>query len=182
MFVAVLLQAHEGGQVQTIARTFGVDWPHLTAQIISFSIVCALLFWFAYRPILNMLDERRRQIAQGLANADKIKAELAQTEAQRQEVLRKASGEAAAIIEEAHTAADRLKARETQQAIATAAQIVAKAREVAAQEHVRMLSELKREIGHLVIEATSAFAGKVLTPEDERRLAEQTLDRMAKAA
>ena len=46
-----------------IARTFGVDWPHLVAQIISFSIVCALLYQFAYRRILAMLEQRRQKIA-----------------------------------------------------------------------------------------------------------------------
>ena len=77
-----------GGQVEQIARTFGVDWPHLIAQIVSFGIVCALLYWLAYKPVLR--DARgsgAQQIAQGLANAEKIKAELAAIEAQRQEVL-----------------------------------------------------------------------------------------------
>ena len=37
------------GQVAQIARTFGVDWTHLGAQIISFGIVCAVLYKFAYR-------------------------------------------------------------------------------------------------------------------------------------
>ena len=74
------------GRSKQIARTFGVDWPHLIAQIISFCIVCALLYRFAYRPVLAMLEERRKRIAEGLANAEKIKAELAQTEAKRQEM------------------------------------------------------------------------------------------------
>ena len=60
------------GQVARIARTFGVDWVHLGAQIISFCLVCLLLYLFAYKQILAMLEERRRQIAQGLANAEKI--------------------------------------------------------------------------------------------------------------
>ena len=77
-------------QVEQIARTFGVDWPHLIAQTVSFSIVCALLYWLAYRPILTMLAARREQIATGLANAAKIKAELDKTEAQRQAVLAQA--------------------------------------------------------------------------------------------
>ena len=72
-----------------------MDWPHLIAQIISFSIVCALLYKFAYRRVLAMLEERRQQIAQGLANAEKIKAELARTEAQRQEVMAQANAQAA---------------------------------------------------------------------------------------
>ncbi len=54
-----------GGQVAQIARTFGVDWTHLGAQIISFGIVCAVLYKFAYRRVLAMLEERRQQIAQG---------------------------------------------------------------------------------------------------------------------
>src|SRR5215813_15573992 len=40
----LLAEAEGGGQIQQIARTFGVDWPHLIAQMISFSIVCALLY------------------------------------------------------------------------------------------------------------------------------------------
>ena len=77
MNVLLLLLARRrssrSGRVEQIARTFGVDWPQLIAQIISFCIVCLLLYRFAYRPVLTMLDERRQQIAQGLANAEKIK-------------------------------------------------------------------------------------------------------------
>lgn len=78
--LAMLTELQGGGQVEKITTTFGVDWPHLLAQIVSFSIVCALLYRFAYRPILKMLEERRRQIAQGIANTEKIKSELAKTE------------------------------------------------------------------------------------------------------
>ena len=85
------------GQVRQIARTFGVDWPHLGAQIISFSIVCAVLHKFAYRRILAMLEQRREQIALGIANAEKIKAELDKTETQRQEVMAQAHAQGGQI-------------------------------------------------------------------------------------
>src|SRR5215472_13139333 len=96
----LLAQTDAGGPVQEIARTFGVDWAHLGAQIVSFGIVCALLYKFAYRRVLQMLEERRQQIAEGLANAEKIKAELARTEAQRQEVMNQANAQATKLIEE----------------------------------------------------------------------------------
>ena len=167
------------GRSREIARTFGVDWTHLGAQIISFGIVCAVLYKFAYRRILAMLEERRQQIALGLANAEKIKAELDRTEAQRQEVMAQAYAQAAKVIEEARAAAARVLEQETQKAIAAAEQIMIKAHEAAAQDHDRMLAELKREVGRLVVQATATVTGKILTPEDQRRLAEETAKQVA---
>jgi len=176
--IALLLQPSEGGQVEAIARTFGVDWPHLTAQIISFSIVCALLYWLAYQPVLRMLEVRRQQIAQGQANTEKINAALANIEVQRQGVIADARVEANRFIADARDAAKRLQERETQRATASAEQIVAKAHETARQEHALMLTDLKREVGRLVLQTTGAVIGKVLTPDDQRILAEDTAIRL----
>jgi F-type H+-transporting ATPase subunit b len=167
-------EAQSGGQIEQIARTFGVDWSHLIAQIISFSLVCVLLYLFAYKPVLKMLTERRQLIAQGLANTEKIKAELAKTEAQREEVIAQANVQASQFIEEARAAAARLREQETQKAIAAAEQIIVRAREAAAADHSRMLAQLKREVGQLVVRTTAAITGKILTTEDQRRLAEET--------
>ena len=175
LLAAQVAQGESSGRVEQIATTFGVDWPHLLAQVVSFCIVCFVLYRFAYRPILKMLEARRQQIAQGLANAEQIKAELAQTEAQRQEVMAQANAQATKFIEEARAAASRLQEQEAQKAIAVAEQIVAKARETAAQDYARMLAELKKEVGRLVVQTTAAVAGKILTPEDQRRLAEETI-------
>ncbi len=155
-------------------RTFGVDWPHFIAQVISFCIVAFLLHRFAYKPILKVLEDRRQRIAEGLANAEKIKQELAKTDAARQEVMNQANEKANQLIEEARAAAARVQERETQKAIAAAEQIIARAREAAAQDHARMLAELKREVGRLVVQTTATVTGKVLTPEDHRRLSEET--------
>ena len=177
--LVLLAEAESGGQVEQIARTFGVDWSHLVAQIISFSIVCLLLHRFAYKPILKMLEERRQQIAAGIADSEKIKAELAQTETQRRETMLKADAQSTKLIEEAHAAAARVKEQETQKAIAVAEQIIIKSREAAMQEHARMLTELKLEVGRLVVQATAKITGKVLTADDQRRLAEETSRRLA---
>jgi len=172
--LALLLAPDSGGQIGEIARTFGVDWPHLIAQMVSFGIVCILLYLFAYKRVLTMLEQRREQIAQGLANTEKIKAELAKTEAQRQQLIAQASAQANKLIEEARAAAARVQQQETQKAIVAAEQIISKSREAATQEYARMLAELKRDVGHLVVQTTAAVAGKILTDEDHRRLAEET--------
>jgi F-type H+-transporting ATPase subunit b len=176
----LLLAAGAGeGQFEQIARTFGVDWPHFAAQLVSFSIVCAVLYRFAYGPILAMLQERREQIAQGLANAGQIKAELARTETQRQEVIAAAHREADLLVEEARAAAARMQQQEVLKASAVAEDIIQRARDAAAQDYARMLSELKAEVGRLVVQTTGAVISRVLSPEDQRRLAQAAAERVS---
>lgn len=162
------------GMVGDTAREFGVDWPHFIAQVVSFCIVAFLLHRFAYKPVVTILEERRQRIAEGLANADRIKAELAKAETQRQEILSQANAQATKLIEEARAAAARVQEQETQKAISSAEQIMVKAREAAAQDHAKMLADLKREVGRLVVQTTTTVTGKILTADDQRRIAEET--------
>ena len=160
-------------------EALGIRWIELLAQTISFSFVLLVLWKLAYKPIFSMLEARRQKIADSIANADKIKAELAATEAARQKILADAGQQANKLIEDARAAAARIGETETQKAIAAAEQIVVKAREAAAQDHARMLAELKREVGRLVVQTTASVTGKVLTPDDQRRLSEETQKQIA---
>src|SRR5438876_795927 len=124
------------------AKAFGVDWPHLISQILSFSIVAFALHRWAYKPILTVLEERRQKITEGLQNAEKIKQELASAQAKAQEILNQASAQGSKMIEEARAAAARVQEQETQKAIAAARDIVDKARQASEAEHARMLGQL----------------------------------------
>ena len=166
-------------QIEEVARTFGVDWVHLFAQSVSFGVVCVVLYRLAYGPILKMLETRRQQIAAGLANAEKIKAQLARIEVERLDILRKAGDEGKRLIEEARQAAARVRADETRKASEAAEQILARARETALRDHARMLGELKQQVGRLVVQTTASVTGKILTAEDHLRLAEETASRLA---
>lgn len=168
-----------GQMVSEIGETFGISWTLFISQCISFSIVAALLYKFAYKPILQVLEQRRQTIAESLANADKIKQELARTEAARQEVLNKANAQATGLIEEARAAAGKVLESESQKAIAQAEQIITKAREAAEADHARMLAELRAEVGRLVVDTTAKVTGKILSVDDHKRLAEDTNKQLA---
>jgi F-type H+-transporting ATPase subunit b len=165
--------------VDEIARTFGVDWPHLLAQSVSFAIVCALLYRFAYTPVLKMLETRRQQIAQGLENTEKINARLEAIDIERQKALVDAQIEAVRIIATARDAAKKLAEQEALHARMVGDQMMRRARDAAAQERDRMMAEMRREVTHLVVETTAAVAGKVLTETDQQRLASETARRIA---
>ena len=159
--------------------SLGIKWQILVAQTISFSIVFFVLWKFAYGPIFSMLQARREKIAESLANAEKIKADVARTEAERQKILADAGDQANKLIDDARQAASRVREQETQKAIAAAEQIVVKAREAATQERAQMLAQLKREVGRLVVQTTATVTGKVLTSEDQKRLAAETEKQLA---
>jgi len=152
----------------------GLDPRILLAQFISFSVVFFVLWKYAYGPIFAMLQTRREKIAEALANAEKIKGDVAKTEADRQKILADAGDQANKLIDDARQAAARVREQETQKAIAAAEQIVVKAREAAAQERAQTLAQLKREVGRLVVQTTTTVTGKILTADDQRRLAEET--------
>jgi F-type H+-transporting ATPase subunit b len=157
----------------------GIQWKILVAQTISFAIVFFVLWRYAYRPIFAVLHARREKIAEALASAEKIKQDVARTEAERQKILADAGDRANKLIEDAREAAARVREQETQKAIAAAEQIVSKAREAAAQERTQMLAQLKREVGRLVVQTTTSVTGKILTPDDQRRLAQETEKQLA---
>ncbi len=165
--------------VTETAENFGFDVKIFLSQVISFVIVALLLKRFAYKPILAVLAERRQRIADGLLNADKIKQQLAEAEQRYQEILAKGNGEAQKMIDDARASAGVIAERKQHEAIAAAEQILVKAREASALEHERTMSQLKRELGRLVIDTTAKVTGKVLTPDDQRRLQEEASRQVA---
>jgi len=159
--------------------TFGWNWELFLSQVISFTIVAFLLRRFAYKPILAVLEDRRQKIEEGMLNAEKIRKELADAEKRYQEILAKANADAQRMIDEARESSSHLAERKQQEAVAAAEQIVAKAKEAAALEHERQMQTLKRELGRLVVDTTAKVTGKVLTPEDQKRLQEEAARQVA---
>lgn len=158
---------------------FGVYWPNLIAQVVLFAIVYWVLKRYAFRPVIAMLEERRRRIEEGQLNAEKIKKQLAEAQAKYEEILAKANAEAQRLIEEVRASGDRLAEQKRQEAIAAAEQITLKAQEAMALERERIMAELKQELGRLVVDTTVRVTGKVLTPQDHQRINEETARQIA---
>jgi F-type H+-transporting ATPase subunit b len=179
---SVLAATDDGGFVDTaggILRTFGVSWWLFLSQCISFAIVCFVLQKFAYKPILDVLEERRQKIAEGLANAERIKVQLAEAQKTSNELIAKANGEAQKMIEEARAAAKALGEKQAQQAVGEAEQIVKKAHEATVMERDKMMADLRRELARLVVDTTAKVTGKILTPDDQRRIGEEATREIA---
>ena len=162
-----------------IFLTFGVSWQKFGAQAILFLIVYLVLKQFAFGPVVAMFEERRRRIEEGQLNAEKIKKQLAESEVRCQEILRKANADAQRIIEEGRTSSDAHSQKASQQAIKDAESIITRAHETVVLDRAKMVAEVKQEMIHLVVDTTAKVAGRILTKDDQDRLASETAKQIA---
>lgn len=163
-----------------LAEQLGIDWAKFTAQTINFLIVLAILWRFAYRPVLNMLAERKRLIEEGLAGAEKGRLSLAEAEEQRRNILREAEVRSEKMVAEARAAADIQGAKRLGEAQAQAESLVKKAQETMARERALLEAEMRQELGRLVVRTTEKVVGRVLTAQDEERLRDEAVAQVAR--
>ncbi|MHB1081004.1 MAG: F0F1 ATP synthase subunit B family protein [Prosthecobacter sp.] len=162
------------GIAYQIAGDFGLAWGKFFAQVIIFILVYTILKKYAFGPIMGMLEQRRQRIADGEAKLEKITRDAAEAAKNSQAILDKAEADAARLVKEADDAAKLIQERRQQEAVSSANTIIAKAREAAQLEQEQLMSQLKREFGRMVSDATSRVTGKVLNSEDQSRINQET--------
>lgn len=158
-----------------ILTEFGVKPILLAAQIINFLILLFLLKKFLYGPILKVLDERKKKIAEGLANAEEIKQKLAETADERDKKLEQTAKESKKIIEEATLSANQIIAEAHKKAERDIEIMIVKSEANMAQERDKLHQEIRAELGNLVALGIQKLAGKILTAKDKNDLAEKSL-------
>jgi F-type H+-transporting ATPase subunit b len=160
---------------QDIGAKTGFTLPQFLAQCVAVTILFLFLQKFAWAPVRTMLEERRKIIADSMANADRIKKELADAEATRLGIIQKANEKATGIIAEAEKSAAIVTEQRAREATRQAEDIIKNAHEASLLDRNRLMAELKRHVGELVIQTTQKVTGKVLTADDQARLNTETL-------
>lgn len=167
--------ASAGNPAEAIAKGFHLELPLFIAQFLNIVVVLIVLKIFAFKPIVAMLEQRRARIAEGEAKLKTIEQQLADSERHTAEAIAKANADALRLINEAKDSAANFSERKTQEAIASAQQILAKAEAAAQAERAAIKAELKNEFGRLVTATTVQVTGKVLTDEDQKRINNEAL-------
>jgi len=160
---------------QGITKTFGLNLPFFLAQLLNFVLVIIVLKKFAFGPIGKILGERRERIVAAEEKVKLIEKQLAESEIATAAAIAKANEDATRLINEAKESSAVLTAQKTQEAIASAQQILTKAEAAAQAERAAIKAELKAEFGRLVAATTSQVTGKVLTADDQKRINEDAL-------
>jgi F-type H+-transporting ATPase subunit b len=151
----------------------GINLGFFLFQVFNFLIVLVLLYAWAYKPIVNGLENRKKKIAQSLEDA-RIAAEArANAEADARDILAKAQSEAAEKVREATIRAETAAQDVTAQAEAEAVKIRADAQADATAERDVILSNLRGQIAGLAIAATQRLIGDALDEKRQRALIDE---------
>ena len=147
----------------------------MLAQIVNFTILLLLLRLFLYKPVLKILEERKKKISKSLKDAEEIEKRLAETQMEQEELLGKARTESNQLIAEAKLEAKELSEKTLAEARFVAEEMLAKNGERLKLEREEMISEVKSEIAVLVTTAAAKVAGKSLDQIDNKKMVDETI-------
>lgn len=136
--------------------------------LIAFLIVFFVLKKYAWKPILNSLGERENSIAESLETAKRVKAEMAQLKSENEELMVKAREERSAMLKEARETKDRIINEAKEQAKIEASKVVAEAQQAIQAQKMAAITEVKNQVGRLVIEVSERVLRKELATQESQ--------------
>jgi len=131
--------------------------------LLAFLIVFFLLKKFAWPAIIGGLAKREKTIADSLATAEKIKLEMAQMKNDNETILAQAREERATMLKEAKETKDKMIASAKEEAKVQAAKIISDAQASINHQKMAALTEIKNQVGNLVIEVSEKVLRKELS-------------------
>lgn len=137
-------------------------------SLLIFIIVFLILKKFAWKPILSTLKEREDSITDSIATAERVKEEMAQMKAEHEHVLAEAKAERSLILKEAKEAKEKIISEAKAQAQAEAKKIIQDASVAIENQKMAALTEVKNQVGTLVIEVAEKVLRKELSDKQNQ--------------
>ena len=153
----------------------GINLPGLLAQLIGFTILLVFLRLVAFKPFMQMMDERSRRIQEGLEAAEQMKEQAAQADVTVQKRLEEARQEGQVLIGQAQQIASRIQDEAQQQARTEGEALLARARNEIQLERDEAIAEIRRQFADLTISAAEKVIGQSLDKKAHERLIDEVL-------
>ena len=158
-----------------------INWTLFWATLVLFGIFAFVMSKLAWKPLLAMIEEREKGVRDSVEGAQRASAEAQALLAQHQELLREGGRQREEIIKRAISDAEQLKADLSAQARSEADQILSKAKEQIEREKRQAIQELRGQVADLAIEAASRIVTSSLTPEAQRKLVNEFIEKLPAA-
>ena len=136
--------------------------------LLAFIIVLIILRKYAWKPILKSLKDRETSISDSLATAERVKAEMAQLQNENEALLAKAREERAQLLKDARETRDRIINEAKEQAKVEGARMIADAQQAIQQQKMAAITDVKNQIGNLVIEVSEKVLRRELSDKAQQ--------------
>lgn len=156
--------------VEELPAQFGLHVEAFIAHLIAFIIIVSVVVFFGIKPVMKLLEERRRRIEEGEAMHARSEKELAEAHSRGESIVDDARDRAKAELNHAREVASLLRDDLSAKAQAEAESIKTNARAQADMEARLQEDALRSKFAELVAQATAKVTGKVLTEEDHRAI------------
>jgi F-type H+-transporting ATPase subunit b len=143
--------------------------------IVAFGITFFVLRKYAFGPIQQLIDNRREQIAQSIAEADNARAEARRLLEEHRALIQQARGESEQILAEARKTRESMEQRMRDETEAERQRRLEETRREIAAETQRALEQIRNEVADLTLEATSIVVGQKLDSDRDRELISQAI-------
>ena len=154
--------------MQELITTFHIDWKLMIAQIVNFGLVLGLLYWLAAKPLSELMKNRTKEITDGLDNAKKAEADLADAHVKKGEIVREAKNDAKKILDASHADGKEIIKEAKDKASIEKEDIIKQAKIDAEKEKKHAEEEVRREAAELVKEGMKKMVeGYVTTGKGE---------------
>lgn len=153
-----------------ILESLGFEFPKFLWQVVNFLILLFILKKFAYKPLLNMLDERKKSIEDAINNAETAKVEAEKLRKDYESRLAEAKQEAQDIIAKATKLGEEMKKDIVTNAQEEATKAIQRAQEEIAREKDQAIAALRNEVATLAVMAAGKVLGKAVSVEDHQKL------------
>lgn len=165
--------------MNSLIEALGLDVRILLAQFVNFAILIFVLWRFAYKPVLKILEDRRLKIEQGIKDSETAEQKLALAVQDSKKIIAEARQEASAIIEEAQGKGEAkyqevvLKAKEDLRLI------MDKEKEKLQQEKQNLVNQVKSEASDLIVKSLEKFLGDNMNEDGDKRLIEKIIKELS---
>jgi F-type H+-transporting ATPase subunit b len=134
-----------------VLTAFGIDWKLITIQFINFGIALFVLYRFAYKPILGVIEKRQEIVARGVRDAEEAKAERERLDAEKSSIIAEARAQADHIVSELKKRAENDARRHLREAQEKGNAIIAESRMRGEEEKAYILKQSEKEIARMIV-------------------------------
>lgn len=159
--------------MEQLIATFHIDIPLVVAQVVNFAIVFFILYWFALKPLMKVMDKRSQDIENGLKNAELSEIKLAQAEQEQGQIIQDAEKQAKQVVIEAHNQATQERDSIIAQAYNDQAHIIAQAQEKIDHNREQASREFREQSAEIITSSMEQmFKGYVASGKGEQLIKE----------